>query len=81
MRVSKGAIIGGFSTGQVPVQAYARGSSIRNGNEDSALDHAEGVRQYRRWLTPNADPMVQAAPDRSVRSSRNMKGLRPFACI
>lgn len=81
MRMSKGVIIKGFSTGQVPVQAYVHGSSIRDGNEDSALDHAERVRQCIRWLQHDDDRIVQAAPDHPVRSSRNMRGLQPFACI
>ena len=81
MRVSKGAIVRAFSTGQVPAQPYVRGRSNHNGNEDSARDHAEGVRQCIRRLQRDADTIVQAAPDHPVRSSRNMRGLQPFACI
>jgi len=81
MRASKGAIVRAFSTGQVPAQPYVRGSSRRNGNEGWVLDHARGVRQKSRRLQRDADTIVQAAPDHPVRSSRNMKGVQPFACI
>jgi hypothetical protein len=81
MRVSKGAIVRAFSTGQVPAKPYVRGSSNRNENEHSALDHAEGVRQCFRWLQWDADAIVQAAPDHPVRDLRNMKGLQPYAFI
>jgi len=81
MRVSKEAIVRAFSTGQVPAQPYVRGSSNRNGNEDAALDHAEGVRRCIRRPQRDADTVVQAASDHPVRGSRNMKGVQPFACI
>ena len=81
MRVSKETIVRAFSTGQVLAQPYVRGRSNRNGNEDSALDHAEGVRQCFRWLQRDADTIVQTAPDHPVRGFRKLKGLQPFACI
>ena len=81
MRGSKEAIVRALGTGQVPAQPYVGGSSNRNGNEDSARDHAEGVRQCIRWLQRDADTIVQAAPDHPARSSRNIKGVQSFACI
>ncbi len=81
MKGSKGTLVGAFGTGQVPVQPYLRGSSNRNGTEDSTLDHARGVRQRSRRLQRDADTIAQSAPDNPVRSSRNMKGVQPFACI
>ena len=81
MRVSKEPIVTAFSTGQVPAQSYLRGSSNRNGIEDSAPEPAEGVRQCIRWLQRDADTIVQAAPDHPVRGSRNMKRLQPCAFI
>ncbi len=69
MRVSKGAIVRAFSTGRAPTQPYVRGSSDRGGNEDSAQDHAEGVRQCIRWLERDADTTAQAPPDHPGRGS------------
>ena len=67
--------------GQAPAPPCARGGSNGKGTEDSALDHAEGVRQCIRWLQRDADTIVQAAPDHPVRGSRNMKRLQPCASI
>jgi hypothetical protein len=75
MRVSRGAFVRAFSTGQVPAQPYVRGSSNRSGIEDSALDHAEGVRQCIRWLQRDADTIVQTTSDHPVRSLLSMRGL------
>ena len=81
MRVSKGATVRAFSTGQVPVQPYVRGSSDRNGTEDSALDHAPGVRQKSRRLQRDNQTVSRGVGAHPVRTPRNMKGLQPFACI
>jgi hypothetical protein len=81
MKMSKGAIVRAFSTGRASARPYVPGSSNRSGNDDSALDHAEELRQCIRWLQRDADTIVQAAPGHPARGSRNMKGLRPFACI
>jgi hypothetical protein len=81
MKGSKETLVRGFSTAQVPVQPHARTSSSRNGTEDSALDHLEGVRQCIRRPQRDADTIVQSAPGHSIRGSRNMKGVQPFACI
>jgi hypothetical protein len=81
MRGSKGAIVRGFGTGQVPAQPHARTSSNRNGIEDSAPEPAEDVSWGARQLPRNDETTVQSAPGHSVRGSRNMKGVQPFACI
>jgi hypothetical protein len=81
MRVSKGAIARASSADKVPAQPYVRRGSNRNGNENSALDHAERMRQCTRGPRRDADTTVQAAPNQPVRSPRNRRGLQPFACI
>jgi hypothetical protein len=77
----KGTIVRTFVMGQARTPPSARGGSNGNGTEDSALDHAEGVRQCIRRPQRDADTIVQSALGHSVRGSRNMKGVQPFACI
>lgn len=77
MRVSKRTLVRRFGT----VQPYIRGSSHCNGNEDSALDDAEGGRRCIRGLRRDADRIGQDASGHPARRSRKMKGVQPFACI
>ena len=81
MRVSKGAIVRAFSIGRAPAQPYVRTSSSRNGTEDSALDHARGVRQKSRRLQRDDQTIARGVGTHPVQTRRNMKGVQPFACI
>jgi hypothetical protein len=81
MRVSKGAIVRAFSTGQVFAQPYVWGSSNRKGIEDSVPEPAEDVPWRARQLPRNDETIVRDGPAHPVRTPGDMKGTQPCACI
>ena len=81
MRVSKAAIVRAFGKGRAPARPYLRGSSNRNGIEDSAPEPTQDVLWAARRVPRNDGTIVRDGLAHPVRTPGDMKGLRPCVCI